>query len=179
MASASIAIPPCHHGLTCKASDSMAVAADFYKKVVNAAVGIVCHCCGKCHFQPLQKPDVLFDCLIYHRCTHYVSFALPSRVQSVFWGPTSTSSHPADWWRQIWSSHSLCRQALLTFHCKFSHQCATCSTGRIVLQPFRTVQPPPGSVESWTHAQVFSTNEFTTCCTDWIWLWSLFLASLH
>lgn len=41
MASASIAITPCHHGLTYKASDSMAVAADFYKKVVNAGVGIV------------------------------------------------------------------------------------------------------------------------------------------
>lgn len=81
-------------------------------------------------------------------CIHNVSFALPSRVQSVFWGPTSTSSRPADWWRQIWSSHSLCRQALLTFHCEFSRQCATCATGRIVLQPFKTAQPPARCVRS-------------------------------
>lgn len=98
--------------------------------------------------------------LIHHRRTHNVCFPLPSRVQSVFWGPTSTSSRPAGSWRQIWSSHSLCRQALLTFHCEFWRQSVTCSTGRIVLQPFRTEQPPARSVRnmctSFTHKCVYS-----------------------
>lgn len=143
--------------------------------------------CGNClslpwqmSFTPNTKPDALSVFLLYHRCTHNVSFALPSRVQSVFWGPTSTSSRPADWWRQIWSSHSLCRQALLTFHCEFSRRCATCSTGRIVLQPFRKVQPPcEERRQSGTHAPVSPTNVFTTCYIDWIRARPLFLASLH
>lgn len=135
-------VATCHHSqgdippqewpknvLLCLSCSSMASPADFLTNLWTPV-------------WELFVTDVRSVFLIYHGCTHHVPFALPSRVQSVFWGPTSTSSHPADSWRQIWSSHSLCRQALLTFHCEFSHQCATCSTGRIVLQPFRTEQLP-------------------------------------
>lgn len=61
-------------------------------------------------------PNVLYNVFLkfafINVLTIELGFSLSPRVRSVFWGQMSTSSHPVDWWKRTWSSHSHYRQAL-------------------------------------------------------------------
>lgn len=111
-------------------------------------------------------------CCIY-LCVLTIERFFSCRDRSVFWDPTSTSFHPVDWWRQIWSSHSHYRQALSILYCEFSHWYVSYFTGWIVLKPLGALEPLARALRV-SNIRLYSV--FVVCYVDW--RGQLFVATL-